>query len=66
MTSARKRGRPFTGPSPDSLSAVLRVRVHPDDLDRYRAAAYASGDAIAEVTREALDAWAERVLRASE
>ena len=59
MTSA-KRGRPPVEGEP--RSATHRIRATPSALERWRVAADEQGRELAEVTRDLLDEWAERVL----
>lgn len=61
--SIPKRGRPPIDGEP--RSADHRIRCTPGDLETWRAAAELEGVELAEVTRDLLDAWAERVLTRS-
>lgn len=57
---APSRGRPPIEDEP--RSATHRIRCTPSALERWRVAADSEGASLAEITRDLLDEWSERVL----
>lgn len=55
--AAPLRGRPIEPGSLRQAGVMLRVRILPDDLARYEAAAAASGASVSGVVRGLLDGW---------
>ena len=65
MSESDKRG---PGRPPINASAadkLMRVRVTPEQFDRYNAAADAKGESLSQWTRSTLDRAAARVLKSS-